>query len=125
MGVANVGTDRWLGNPLSLANLYAFGRPACDPTLTSAAISGEWTRLTLSNNPTVCAVVNKLQMDSWHIYESYTGPLGVGTLTNILGDHYGPDPQSAENNGWGQWIRATHEGVGMDRTAATGTGFIG
>ncbi len=125
VGVANVGTDRWLGNPLSLANLYSFGRLAWNPTLTSAAISDEWTRLTLGNNPTVRAVVNKLQMDSWHIYESYTGPLGLQTLTNILGSHYGPAPQSQENNGWGQWIRADHQGVGMDRTSATGTGFIG
>ncbi len=125
VGVANVGTDRWLGNPLSLLNLYAFGRLAWNPTLTSAAISDEWTRLTLGNNPTVRAVVNKLQMNSWHIYESYTGPLGLGTLTDILGSHYGPDPQSAERNGWGQWIRATREGVGMDRTVATGTGFVG
>lgn len=124
VGVANVGTDRWLGNPLSLSNLYAFGRLAWNPTLTSAAIADEWTRLTLGNNPTVRTVVDKLQTNSWHIYESYTGPLGVGTLTNI-GDHYGPDPQSLENNGWGQWIRADHEGVGMDRTVATGTGYIG
>jgi alpha-glucuronidase len=64
-------------------------------------------------------------LSSWHIYEQYTGPLGLGTLTNILGSHYGPDPQSAERNGWGQWIRADHNGVGMDRTVATGTGYIG
>ncbi len=125
VGVANVGTNRWLGNPLSLVNLYSFGRLAWNPTLTSAAISDEWTRLTFGNNPTVRAVINKLELNSWHIYESYTGPLGLGTLTNILGSHYGPDPQSAERNGWGQWFRATHEGVGMDRTVATGTGFIG
>jgi alpha-glucuronidase len=66
-----------------------------------------------------------MQLGSWHIYESYTGPLGVGTLTNITGNHYDPAPESAERNGWGQWIRAEHEGIGMDRTIATGTGFIG
>lgn len=64
-------------------------------------------------------------MSSWSIYEHYTGPLGLQTLTNITGSHYGPAPQSQEDNGWGQWIRATHTGVGMDRTTATGTGFIG
>jgi len=124
VGVSDVGTDHWLGNPLALANLYAFGRLAWNPTLSAAAISDEWTRLTFGNDPQVRDVVNKLQMDSWHIYESYTGPLGLGTLTDILGPHFGPDPQSAENNGWGQWIRADHEGVGMDRTVATGTGYI-
>ena len=125
IGVANVGTDRWLGHPLALANLYSFGRLAWNPALSAAAISDEWTRLTFGNDPTVREVVNKLEMNSWHIYESYTGPLGVGTLTDIIGIHFGPDPASAERNGWGQWIRADHEGVGMDRTAATGTGYIG
>lgn len=125
VGVSNVGTDGWLGNPLSVANLYGFGRLAWNPNLSAATISDEWTRLTFGNDPEVRATVNKLQMDSWHIYESYTGPLGVGTLTDILGSHYGPGIESAERNGWGQWIRADHEGVGMDRTIATGTGYIG
>lgn len=125
VGVADAGTDRWLGNPLSLANLYSFGRLAWNPTLSAAAISDEWTRLTFGNDPQVRAVVNKLQMDSWHIYESYTGNLGIGTLTDILGPHFGPNPQSAEQNGWGQWFRADNKGVGMDRTVATGTGYIG
>jgi alpha-glucuronidase len=125
VGVADAGTDRWLGSPLALANLYSFGRLAWNPTLSAAAISDEWTRLTFGKDPAVRAVVNKLQMDSWHIYESYTGNLGIGTLTDILGPHFGPNPQSAEGNGWGQWFRADHEGVGMDRTVKTGTGYIG
>lgn len=125
VGVADVGTDRWLGNPLALANLYSFGRLAWNPRLTAEAISDEWTRLTFGNDPIVGAVVNRLEMNSWHIYESYTGSLGIGTLTDILGPHFGPDPASAERNGWGQWYRADKEGVGMDRTAATGTGYIG
>jgi alpha-glucuronidase len=59
------------------------------------------------------------------VYESYTGVLGLQTLTNILGPHYGPGPESQERNGWGQWIRADKDGVGMDRSVATGTGFVG
>ncbi|HMF97645.1 MAG TPA: hypothetical protein VKE96_25275, partial [Vicinamibacterales bacterium] len=39
--------------------------------------------------------------------------------------HYGPGIESSERNGWGQWHRADHDGVGMDRTVATGTGYIG
>jgi alpha-glucuronidase len=125
VGVSNVGTDGWLGSPLALANLYGFGRLAWDANLSAEAISDEWTRLTFGNDPQVRATVNKLELDSWHIYESYTGPLGVGTLTNIIGIHFGPGIESAERNGWGQWIRADHDGVGMDRTVATGTGYIG
>jgi alpha-glucuronidase len=49
----------------------------------------------------------------------------LGTLTDIIGIHYGPGIESAERNGWGQWIRADHKGIGMDRTVATGTGYIG
>ena len=125
VGVSNVGTDGWLGNPLAFANLYGFGRLAWDPNLDAATISDEWTRLTFGNDEQVRSTINKLQLDSWHIYESYTGPLGIGTLTDIVGAHYGPGIESAERNGWGQWIRADAHGVGMDRTVATGTGFIG
>ncbi len=56
-------------------------------------------------------------------YESYTGPNGMGTLTDILGYHFGPGIENAERNGWGQWSRGEKDGVGMDRTAA-GTGYI-
>src|SRR5207244_12865263 len=35
-----------------------------------------------------------------------------------------PGIESSERNGWGQWHRADGQGVGMDRTSATGTGFI-
>jgi alpha-glucuronidase len=69
--------------------------------------------------------IKKLQLSSWSVYENYTGPLGAGTLTNITGNHYDPGPESSEGNGWGQWHRADHQGIGMDRTLATGTGYIG
>jgi alpha-glucuronidase len=125
IGVSNVGTDGWLGNPLALANLYGFGRLAWNPNLSAAAISDEWARLSFGNDSQVRATIDKLELDSWHIYESYTGPLGIGTLTDIVGAHFGPGIESAEHNGWGQWIRADSNGIGMDRTVATGTGYIG
>ena len=126
VGVANVGLDpTWMGSVLAQANLYGFGRLAWNPNTTPRAIAEDWIRLTLKDNLIVVSTVSRMLLSSWHIYENYTGPLGLQTLTNILGPHYGPAPQSQENNGWGQWIRATHTGVGMDRTVATGTGFIG
>ena len=64
-------------------------------------------------------------MQSWPAYLHYTGPLGMQTLTDITGSHYGPNVEASERNGWGQWHRADEKGVGMDRTTATGTGFIG
>ncbi len=126
IGVANVGMDaNWLGSPMAMANLYGFGRLAWNPNLSAEEIVDEWTRLTFGSDPLVIKTISKLQLASWHVYENYTGPLGVGTLTNILGNHYDPGPDSSEGNGWGQWHRADHEGIGMDRTIATGTGFIG
>jgi alpha-glucuronidase len=125
VGVAGIGRDRWLNSPLALANLYAVGRLAWDPNLTAAQIAEEWTRQTIGADPQVVSTVDKMLMQSWPAYEAYTGPLGLQTLTDITGSHYGPNIESSERNGWGQWHDADHLGVGMDRTVATGTGFVG
>jgi len=124
VGVAGIGQS-WLGSPLAMANLYAFGRLTWDPNLAPDKIAQEWTRQTLGNDPQVVSAVVKMLMQSWSAYEHYTGPLGMQTLTDITGSHYGPNIESSENNGWGQWHRADRDGVGMDRSAATGTGFTG
>jgi len=124
--VVNVGLDEnWLGHPLAMSNLYAFGRLAWKPDLNSEEIAKEWTRLTFGSTPKVIETISRMLLTSWHIYENYTGPLGAGTLTDILGPHYGPGIESSERNGWGQWHRADKQGVGMDRSIATGTGYIG
>ena len=125
IGVAGVGQNGWLGSPLALANLYAFGRLAWNPDLKPEQIAEEWTRQTISTDPQVVATVDKMLMQSWPAYEHYTGPLGTQTLTDITGSHYGPNIESSENNGWGQWHRDDHLGIGMDRTVATGTGYTG
>jgi alpha-glucuronidase len=126
VGVSNVGRDtNWLGHELALANLYGFGRLAWDPQLSEQKIAEEWARLTFGNDERVVKVVVDLELRSWPAYENYTGPLGAGTLTDIIGVHYGPAVESSERNGWGQWHRADERGLGMDRAVTTGTGFIG
>jgi len=126
VAVVNVGLDdNWLHHPMAMANLYGYGKLAWNPNLTTDQIIDGWTRLTFGNDPKVVSTIDGLQRNSWHVYEEYTGPLGLGTLTDIIGVHYGPGIESAERNGWGQWIRADHRGIGMDRTVATGTGYIG
>jgi alpha-glucuronidase len=126
VSVVNVGLDaNWLHHPMAMANLYGFGKLAWNPDLTSEQIVDSWTRLTFGNDAKVVSTIDKMQLGSWTAYENYTGPLGLGTLTNILGVHYGPGIESAERNGWGQWLRADAHGIGMDRTVATGTGYIG
>jgi alpha-glucuronidase len=125
IGVPSVGREAWLGSPLAMANLYAFGRLAWNPNLSPEQIAAEWTRQTISTDPEVVATVVKMLMQSWPAYEHYTGPLGAQTLTDPTGTHYGPGIEGSERNGWGQWHRDDAKGIGMDRTVATGTGFAG
>ena len=125
-GVSNAGMDEnWYGNHMSQANLYAFGRLAWNADLTAERIVGEWTRLTFGDDTAVGKTVNDIQLSSWRTYENYTGPLGLQTLTDIVGNHYGVAVEASERNGWGQWHKADAKGVGFDRTVATGTGFLG
>jgi alpha-glucuronidase len=124
VAVANVGMDEnWLGHPFAMANLYAYGRLAWNPDLSAREICKEWARLTFGNDPFVVETASEIAMKSWPTYESYTGFLGTQTLSDITGSHYGPNIESSEENGWGQWHRADHEGIGVDRSVATGTRF--
>jgi alpha-glucuronidase len=126
VGVSNVGLDEsWYGNHMSQANLYGFGRLSWNPDLSSKQIVEEWTRLTFGNDPKVIETIANIQLTSWRTYENYTGPLGLQTLTDIVGNHFGVAVEASERNGWGQWHRADEQGVGMDRSVATGTGFAG
>ena len=126
VGVSNVGRDtNWLHHHLAMANLYGFGRLAWNPDLSSRRIAEEWTRLTFGHDPKVVETVVDLQLKSWPAYENYTGNLGIGTLTDIIHIHFGPAVESSEHNGWGQWHRSDATGTGMNRTVATGTGYLG
>ncbi|OTA99146.1 glycoside hydrolase family 67 protein [Hypoxylon sp. CI-4A] len=124
--VVNVGQNaNWLGSHLAMSNLYAYGRLAWDPTLNEVEILEDWTRLTFGLDDTVRETITRMSMESWPAYENYTGNLGIQTLTDITGPHYGPNPQSMDNNAWGQWTRADAFSIGMDRTVSNGTGFAG
>ncbi|KAK4203145.1 family 67 putative glycoside hydrolase [Triangularia verruculosa] len=125
-GVVNVGTNStWLGSHLAMSNLYAYGKLAWDPELTSEGILKEWTTLTFGQDKVVHDVINKISMQSWPAYEDYSGNLGIQTLTDILLGHYGPNPGSQDGNPWGQWTRADDDTIGMDRTVWNGTGYAG
>jgi alpha-glucuronidase len=124
--VVNVGTnDTWLGSHLSMSNLYAYGRLAWNPATAPEDMLQDWIRLTFGSDPSVVAAVTNMSMASWPAYEGYSGNLGIQTLTDILYTHFGPNPQSQDNNGWGQWTRADHTTIGMDRTVSNGTGYTG
>lgn len=80
VGVANVGLDaNWLGHPLSMANMYGFGRLAWDPGLSARRIAEEWTRQTFGPEPRVNQTIASMLLTSWRTYENYTGPLGLQT----------------------------------------------
>jgi alpha-glucuronidase len=126
VSVTNVGLEaNWMHHPMAMANLYGFGKLAWNPDAKLQDILDTWTRMTWGYDPQVDSTISALLMNSWHVYEGYTGPNGMGTLTNILGPHFGPGIESAERNGWGQWFRGDKNGIGMDRTVAIGTGYIG
>jgi alpha-glucuronidase len=61
-------------------------------------------------------------LDSWRIYENYTAPLGVGWMVTP-NTHYGPDIDGYEYSRWGTYHFADRDGIGVDRTQKTGTGF--
>jgi alpha-glucuronidase len=125
--VAIVNVDRghnWLGHDLALANLYGFGRLAWDPNLAGKTIAEEWTRLTFGHDPLVVGALMDMLLKSWRIHENYTGPLGAGSLTDLGDVQYGPGIESAEPRSWAPWHSADEKGIGKDRTAATGSGFI-
>ncbi|MCF0093803.1 alpha-glucuronidase [Micromonospora sp. MH99] len=130
VAVANTGDDPfWTGHPLAQANLYTVGRLAWDPLLDPTAVLDEWMTLTFPPSATaepelVRRTLHEIMDDSWRTYERYTAPLGVGFMVHP-GDHYGPDVDGYEYSRWGTYHFADRDGVGVDRSRASGTGFAG
>ncbi|NUS14735.1 MAG: alpha-glucuronidase [Streptomyces sp.] len=130
VAVSNVGDDPyWTGHPLAQANLYAFGRLAWDPAADPVALLDEWIDLTfvplLSRDPApLRRTLHALMDGSWRTYERYTAPLGIGFMVRP-GHHYGPDVDGYEYQPWGTYHFADRDGIGVDRTRATGTGYAG
>jgi len=124
-GVSNIGDDEnWTGHTLAQANLYGYGRLAWNPDLSAEQIAEEWVRLTFGNDGRVVDVITGMLMDSWPIYEKYTAPLGVGWMVTPH-THYGPDVDGYEYSRWGTYHFADRNGIGVDRTMASGTGYTG
>ncbi|WP_309062317.1 alpha-glucuronidase [Streptomyces sp.] len=124
VAVSNVGDDPfWTGHPLAQANLYTFGRLAWDPAADPHAVLDEWIALTHPGAPARLADGLHAVLDgSWSTYEKYTAPLGVGFMVQP-GHHYGPSVDGYEYSPWGTYHFADRDGVGVDRSAATGTGY--
>jgi alpha-glucuronidase len=125
-GVSGAGSNAtWLGSFLAPSNLYTYGRLAWDASDEPVDILQDWIRLTFGDDEQVMDTIVDMSMRSWPAYEGYSGNLGIQTLTDILYTHFGPNPASQDNNGWGQWTRADKMSIGMDRTVKNGTGNSG
>jgi alpha-glucuronidase len=124
VAVSNVGDDPfWTGHPLAQANLYTFGRLAWQPGRDPHGVLDEWIGLTFPSAPERLAGGLHAVLDgSWRTYEKYTAPLGVGFMVQP-GHHYGPSVDGYEYSPWGTYHFADRDGIGVDRSAATGTGY--
>lgn len=123
-GVSNVGMDRnWTGNTLAQANLYGFGRMCWDADATAESILDEWLTLTFPGlHGAAAEAVRQIMLTSNKTFRDYCAPMGVGFMVKP-GLHYGVDVNGYEYDRWGTYHFADRNGIGVDRTQATGTGF--
>jgi alpha-glucuronidase len=124
--VANVGMDwSWTGNPLAQANFFGYGLFCWNNHVPVSRVSLQWAQLTFpdcddEHQHTIAHMLDQ----SNEIYAQYTAPLGVGFMVNRDG-HYGPGPDDYEFSRWGTYHFADRDGIGVDRTQKTGTGYAG
>lgn len=124
VAVSNVGMDdNWTGNKLAQANLYAWGRLAWENDLSAFDILREWIEQTFADvdNKTQNVIYN-IMSTSNETFEKYTAPLGVGFMVRPH-YHYGVSINGYEYDRWGTYHFADRNGVGVDRTQSSGTGY--
>ena len=137
-GVANIGRDpSWCGNLFNQANWYAFGRLAWNPELSSETIAEEWLRITF---PKPALMGEKrftegfikpmlgLMLTSHGACVDYMMPMGLHHLF-AWEHHFGPEPWCDVPGARPDWMpsyyhQAGPDGIGFDRTAATGSGAV-
>lgn len=121
--VVNTGMDEnWTGHKLSQANLFGYGRLIWNPSLTSEQIAEEWIAATYNLSESGRETLLDILMTSWDTYEKYTSPLGIGWMVQP-NHHYGPNIDGYEYDMWGTYHFSDRDGLGVDRTVATGTGY--
>ncbi|MBR5383228.1 MAG: alpha-glucuronidase [Clostridia bacterium] len=122
VAVGNLGRDdNWTGHPFAAVNLFCFGLFAWDPDCDPETAIRLWERLTYNLPADQEETFVSMLMNSRHVYEQYTAPLGLCWM--VRPDiHYGPSPYGYEFQLWGTYNRADRDAVGIDRTKK-GTGF--
>lgn len=123
VAVVNTGMDEnWTGHKLAQVNLYGYGRLIWDPTLTAEEISEEWIEATFDLSNKGKETLLEILLTSPETYENYTSPLGLGWMVEPS-HHYGPSMEGYEYDAWGTYHFSDRNGLGVDRTLATGTGY--
>lgn len=123
--VSNIGMDyNWTGHKLAQANLYGYGKLIWNNEILSEVVAEKWIALTfnLKNQSIHTNELVKLLMTSRETYEFYTAPLGIGFMVEP-NHHYGPNIDGYEYSQWGTYHFADRNGIGVNRTLATGTGY--
>lgn len=124
--VANVGMSTfWTGNPLALANLYGYGILCWHNSEDPDEILRDWLLQTFhGSSKNVLDTIFKIMHSSNETFKEYNAPLGVGFMV-VPHYHYGPSVNGYEYDRWGTYHFADRDGVGVDRTQATGSGYTG
>lgn len=128
-GVSNIGiTDGKLrcGNLTAESNWFAFGLLCNDPKLTAETVIFSCLQGQLSEaNPVTKSNIVKMLKMSREAVVNYMMPLGLAHLF-AYNHHYGPEPWCDVPGARPDWMpkyyhRADEQGIGFDRTLATGT----
>ena len=135
-GVANVGQRAdWCGNLFNQANWYAFGRLAWDPQLSAEQIAREWLHITFPKpflmsrgrfEREFIGPMTEVMLASREACVNYMMPLGLHHLF-AWEHHFGPEPWCKIEGAREDWMpsyyhKAGPDGIGFDRTVATGSG---
>lgn len=117
--IPNLGDDaNWFGHPLAGANLYAAGELGRNPSTKPEALAADWAHLTFGPNPKTLETVRKILNESYSVFSRYAAPLGLGYMHQ--GNHH-YEPMISRVGP----LEANENGIGSDRTIATGSGYIG
>ncbi len=120
-GVANIGdSPNWTANDLAMANWYAFGRLALDPSTPSKTIAEDFLRKYYTDDPRFVTPVTQLLLKSREAVVDYMMPYGLHHIF-AGGHHYGPEPWYAPPRTREDWLprfyhRADTIGIGFNRS---------
>ena len=121
--VVNVGRDYHLtGHKFSQANLYAYGKLTWNPKASAENLAKAWVDYSFDISDDAKAIIVQMLLSSARTYENYTAPLGLGWMVENL-QHYMVDVNAAEYREYGTYHFSDRNGLGVDRTIKTGSGY--